>query len=81
MSPRVAKALRERAKRERKSVSSTINELLETALEVAEPAPEKKFKIRTFNSGGLNPGYEAEKLKDYLAQMDIQDYLDANPRH
>ena len=80
MNPRVAKALKERATRERKSVSSTINDLLEKALKVVE-TPEKKFKIRAFNSDGLNPGYEWEKLKDYLAEMDVQDYVDANPRH
>jgi hypothetical protein len=68
-SPRVAKAIRDHAKREGKSISRVINEMLEAYLSRSEPAQKAAGQLHVFELN-LRPGYDPTKFNEYADEVD-----------
>jgi len=72
-SPRVARAIRELARREGKSVSRIVDELLQAALDQSghERNANEGFKVEPF-ALNLRPGLDPTRLKDILTDLEVE---------
>ena len=72
--PFVAKAIQEIARKEGKSISSVVNDLLQSALENHSKGTKQRepFKVEPF-SLNINPGIDPTKLREVLFELEIEE--------
>lgn len=72
--PHVARALKDRAKIEGKSISAVVNELLQVALGYSESKskPSKPYRVKPV-SLGLKPGLDPAKLNELLYELQVDE--------
>jgi hypothetical protein len=73
-SPSVAKAIQDIARAEGKSISSVVNELLQSALEgnISTKKSREPFKVVPF-ALNMSPNIDPTRLKDVLYDLDVED--------
>ncbi len=77
MTPAVAKAVKEKAKAEKRSISSVVNELLAMAIsgQTQKQEPPKRFEVKPFPLG-VKDGGDPRRLKEMLYEDEIEAFLD-----
>jgi len=69
--PKVDRAIRERARREGKSISEIVNLLIEEALS-GQTEGTQPYRVKT-RALGLKPGIDPEKLGELLHELEIDE--------
>jgi predicted transcriptional regulator len=73
MSPDVAKAVKELAKKEKRSISSVVNDALKVGLGINKPSePREPFKVVPFNLG-LKDGIDPTRLNELAWSDDLDE--------
>ncbi|MEO8130534.1 MAG: hypothetical protein ABJF23_20560 [Bryobacteraceae bacterium] len=75
LDPDVARDLKKRVKTDKVTLKEAVNSALRAGLRQSAPKDDVPFKVIPFENFQLHPGIDADKIGQFLDDLEVEDYL------